>query len=179
MSGSIDISDRAARLIGAVTGITNAITADVSDRAARLIGVVNSITNPVDISDRAARLIGVVNSITNPICDAGPAWTWINATLVPSAGTILLDTGPLPAGDYEAKWGLGSYPQQDVVGLQHRDAANAVTLHEQADTTGALVQANLYLGRTTLALNERLRLWTYLSGGLYTYRVWIMYRKVA
>ena len=72
VTGTVDVSDRAGRLLGHVTvdsvsgTVTVSVTGtvDVADRAARLLGVVTSITNPVDISDRAGRLLGIVASIT-------------------------------------------------------------------------------------------------------------------
>lgn len=58
----IDVTDRAGRLLGIVASITSAV--DISDRAGRALGVIASITNPVDISDRAGRALGVIASIT-------------------------------------------------------------------------------------------------------------------
>lgn len=80
-------------------------TVDVSDRAARLLGVVASITNPVavtgtffqatqpvslaaavDVSDRAARLLGVV--------DKGKIWDGTNTAAVKAASTAAVATDP-------------------------------------------------------------------------------------
>jgi hypothetical protein len=47
----VNVTDRAARLLGEVASI--AAPVDVSDRAARALGVVASIAAPVDVSDRA------------------------------------------------------------------------------------------------------------------------------
>lgn len=74
LQGQVDISDRASRLLGIVTSITNPVTIsglseiDVTDRADRQLGIVTSITDPVtisglseiDVTDRAGRLVGIV-----------------------------------------------------------------------------------------------------------------------
>jgi len=55
IGGTVDVSDRAGRLLGVVSGAV-----DVTDRAARALGVVASVTAPVDVSDRAGRLLGII-----------------------------------------------------------------------------------------------------------------------
>lgn len=75
--GSIDVTDRAGRLVGVVSvsgtvaatqsgawsvAQSGAWSVDVTDRAARALGVVASITAAVDVSDRAARLVGRITA---------------------------------------------------------------------------------------------------------------------
>lgn len=55
VSGPIDVSDRAARLLGIVASIAAAV--DVSDRVGRLLGV---ISGAVDVTDRVGRLLGLI-----------------------------------------------------------------------------------------------------------------------
>lgn len=85
---SVDVSDRAGRLLGIVASI--AAPVDVSDRAARALGVVAAITAAVDVSDRAARLLGVTSRT--------PAS--LNQTVTGGANAIATATLPAVAGQF-------------------------------------------------------------------------------
>ena len=89
---------------------------------------------------------------------------------LPAANTIVVDTGVLPAGDYDVLAHISSHQQGAAslaTQLQHRDAANAATL---AVLLSAFVSAGAGTAGTgdvflpligyTLAINERLRVIT-------------------
>lgn len=83
---------------------------------------------------------------------------WISSGQVtnPVAGTVLCDSGALSAGAHEAVTILGA-TVACAVELQHRDAANAVTLHSQALGVGAFGTAQLPKITQQLVAGERLR----------------------
>lgn len=81
-----------------------------------------------------------------------------------AANAIIMDSGPLPAGDYDVFGSLSIRGTSTVNGpcaLQHRDAANAVTLATllQVSFDGGALLNDLDLPPIvyTLGLNERLR----------------------
>ena len=82
----------------------------------------------------------------------------------PAVNAITGDTGPLPAGNYDVFASItqsGTLILNGTVQLQHRDAANAVTLavliNIAIDGAGFGHQDDLAPIVYTLALNERLR----------------------
>lgn len=83
----------------------------------------------------------------------------------PGINTIVLDTGPLPAGDYDVYAHISASGRATTIGsavvIEHRDAANAVNLAILLNAPWGLVEAyshsTLAPIRYTLALNERLR----------------------
>ena len=83
----------------------------------------------------------------------------------PAANTIISDTGPLPAGDYDMYCNLTVQGTMNVSGrieFQHRDAANTATLGILLTlgmtTTHQANSVQLPLIGYTLGLNERLRI---------------------
>jgi len=125
-------------LIDSLTTIVDPV--NISDRAARLLGVVKSITDPVDISDRISRDLGVVDSITDPVTIAGEIGVDIvksgnqfdeigsDASEITDAAvnTIHVTTGDRPAGLYIIDvMGRPDGSTQDFQ-YQHRDSADVV-----------------------------------------------------
>jgi hypothetical protein len=86
-SGSVvDVSDRAARLLGQVSvpaGVAIVGTIDIADRAGRLVGQV-SVPAGVDVTDRAGRALGVVASITAGVDVTDRAGRALGAVSVPA-----------------------------------------------------------------------------------------------
>jgi hypothetical protein len=80
----------------------------------------------------------------------------------PAAGTVITDTGALPAGVYrvEAVLGIsGAVAAGKHVVLEHRNAVNSATVTSLA-LCPAGVNAPFVFERLTLAANERLRVLT-------------------
>lgn len=76
-------------------------TVDVTDRAARLLGVINSITNAVDVSDRAARVLGIVQEgASPPLWQAPRAFTYQETNV---NGTVIV---PAVGGQTIRVWGI-------------------------------------------------------------------------
>lgn len=82
-----DAQLRASAVPVTLTSTTITGTVDVSDRAARALGVVASITAAVDVSDRAARLLGVV--------DKGKIWDGTNIATVKAGVIAVAGDNPL------------------------------------------------------------------------------------
>jgi len=107
VSGTVDVSDRVARLVGhvnidnfpATQPVSIAAAVDVSDRVARLVGHVQvdnfpatqpvSIAAAVDVSDRAARLLGIVYGSQNQ--QLKQTATNFNAQVEIAVGATLVD----------------------------------------------------------------------------------------
>lgn len=107
ISGSVDVTDRAARLVGHVNvdnfpasqPVTIAAAIDVSDRSARLLGHTTvdnfpatqpvSIAAAVDVSDRTARLLG------HTTVDNFPASQPVSGTVSATQGTNPWITDPI------------------------------------------------------------------------------------
>ena len=91
-----------------------------------------------------------------------PAEVFDTTVLNPVANTIFADTGPLPAGDYDViaygSVAATAVVNPDMLELEHRDAANAVSVSSW--WVPSLANSAI-IGRfefaLTLALNERLR----------------------
>lgn len=90
------------------------------------------------------------------------------ASTTPAANTVIVDTGALPAGDYDVlshiSSGANLVATAGVCILEHRNAANAATLATllsvsiaQTSTAEGPNGSELPLIGYTLALNERLR----------------------
>jgi len=84
-------------------------------------------------------------------------------SFAPAVNTVLADTGPLPAGNYDVKAGWSWSNQTASAGcdMQHRNAANAANLAEwphnlQGDASVTNASFPITFGYT-LALNERIR----------------------
>lgn len=95
----------------------------------------------------------------------GSAETFFGASINSPASTVVADTGPLPAGDYDVMANLQfngtlAAAGQTVV-LEHRDAANAATLATliSLPITGTALNMTRDLPLTgyEIGLNERLR----------------------
>src|SRR5438105_15301256 len=107
VTGTVDVSDRVARLVGhvnidnfpATQPVSIAAAVDVSDRVARLVGHVQvdnfpatqpvSIAAAVDVSDRAARLLGIVYGSQNQ--QLKQTATNFNAQVEIAVGATLVD----------------------------------------------------------------------------------------
>lgn len=84
----------------------------------------------------------------------------------PVAGGVIADTGALAPGDYDIFGNISTHINTNATGnvivLEHRDAANAVTLarllYSSSTTVLGRTQCFLPLVGYTLALNERLRI---------------------
>jgi len=144
------------------------LTADII-RQLRLTGQIGLL----EFSDQVAPVYivaqreGALDLVTNL-----PAFT--SASMVdgsvfdPVAGTVIVDTGPLPAGTYDIFGSIRGTGVSLVTGatieLEHRNAANAATLAVLLNgtlTTGTgFPTAALPLIGYVLALNERLRIIT-------------------
>lgn len=85
--------------------------------------------------------------------------------ILPGANFILVDTGPLPAGDYDMMLTMSLFGNTaggtGTMQLQHRNAANAATLANMmaipVSGTFREMDTTLPLMAYTLGLNERLR----------------------
>lgn len=98
-----------------------------------------------------------LRSLVRP--DFPPASVWVSAeAAAPAAAAIVADTGALAAGDYRVEYTIG-YADASAAGkaaaLEHRDAANATTLHSLVCPAGVLISDQIE--RITIAANERLR----------------------
>jgi hypothetical protein len=97
----------------------------------------------------------------------------------PIANTVLVDSGPLAAGDYEFFVDISKYTSvQQVSGeIQRRNVLNNATLSFVpffiTQTAG-----HLQVGRTTLAANERVRVFSFLLLATQTVTVELGYRRV-
>jgi len=81
----------------------------------------------------------------------------------PAANSVVVDTGALAAGDYDVIFLLtltNSVMAQEFIQLEHRDAANAVSLTRwpMAGRDGVLSASLTMTFTMTLALNERFRI---------------------
>lgn len=152
------------------------LTADIIAQL-RLTGVVGLLEfldeiRPVYIV--ASRLGALdVTTISTPFTSAS---IFDGTVLNAAAGAVILDTGPLPRGDYDI-WAnmnlVGADPSEGPLALEHRDAANAVTL---ATLLQGSVSINVSAPTPTLpvigytiGLNERLRMIN--NGGLINGRI--------
>lgn len=88
------------------------------------------------------------------------AMTWVSARVAaPVANSIIVDTGALAAGEYDFDAALCAADTITVgegLILEHRNAANAATLHNLG-LVGSASSLQLRLRRYTIAANERLR----------------------
>lgn len=91
------------------------------------------------------------------------------ANLNPAALTVVTDTGPLPAGTYDIQGSIsfvGAFAilPSVTLSIQHRDAANAVTLATllllPAHNTAVFMETELPLIGYELGTNERIRIIT-------------------
>lgn len=119
--------------------------------------------------------------ILHPKIDtAGPALTMLSAVVVnPLINTIMVDTGPLPAGDYEF-WVWSKKATSGSVlnaNIEKRDAANAVT-QNIAPLVGYIASDPVFVGRTTFAANERMRVRIAFGLAAQTVTVAMGYRRV-
>lgn len=136
-------------------------------RQLRLTGTVGllELTDQVTPVYIVAQREGALNITTST-----PLFTSANmfdGTLTnPIANTVIFDTGQLPAGDYDlfaqiSVSGRGPILASSAV-LEHRNAANAVTLailsHIPFGIVEQFSQNTLAPMRYTLALNERIRM---------------------
>lgn len=113
-----------------------------------------------------------------------PAENFAVTVVNPASGAILIDTGALPAGDYDVISGWTASSMQTTMDLQmqHRNAANAATLafwpgnQNQAGPTGPDGIRRFAL---RLALNERLRYELVVGGGGVTSQVscWMQVKR--
>jgi hypothetical protein len=86
-AGLTDAQLRASAVPVSLTSTAITGTVDVSDRAGRLLGVVASITAAVDVSDRAGRLLGIV--------DKGKIWDGTNIATVKAGVVAVAGDNPL------------------------------------------------------------------------------------
>jgi hypothetical protein len=97
VSGTIDVTDRAARLLGHVA-VDSHPPVDVTDRASRLLGV-------TDVSDRVARILGhiIIDSIPPVVIGLADSVMGAGTLATPGLGAAIA-TIPAPgAGIYEIK----------------------------------------------------------------------------
>lgn len=112
--------------------------------------------------------------------NAGPSWTWLSGSPGGVApGTVVLDTGQLSSGAYEALVMWVPFAGLTSLVLEHRNAANTVTLRfiPGANSPTVCEDKWIVMPRYTLNTNERLRVTiiTAANPSLYT----LFYRKVA
>lgn len=99
------------------------------------------------------------------------------AAIDPAGGSVIVDTGALAAGTYDIQAQMAFNGNMAIAGqhfsLEHRNAANAVTLATLSSLviTGSFASGNMVLPLTgyEIALNERLRVLSPLaviSGGI-------------
>jgi len=147
------------------------LTADII-RQLRLTGTLglfnmSDVVNPVYI---VAAREGALNVVaTTPVFGSGEIFTGFAS--VPAANAIVIDTGQLPAGDYDIFGSIaysGTGTANGHIELQHRNAANAATLAVLIDSPNSgrssAIEIALPLTGYTLALNERLRVQLLLAG---------------
>jgi hypothetical protein len=84
----VDVTDRAGRLVGAVSVPAGV---DVTDRAGRLVGVVSGA---VDVTDRAGRLVGVVSGAVSV-----PAGVDVTDRAARALGVVASVTAPVDVSD--------------------------------------------------------------------------------
>lgn len=138
---TIDVLDRAARLLGTVSPVAGS-TWDVSDRAARLLGTVSPVAGSTwDISDRAARLLGVVYGSAASLQQATPADALANPANA-LAAAIFPHVFDATAGDWN-RW-LES-PTQGIPYVEERPAA---TIGVLADVVAAAAATQLTAAST-------------------------------
>lgn len=97
------------------------------------------------------------------VVQAQPVRTWVSAGVqtAPAGGTVLADTGPLAAGNWDfLVWLSSSDSNINLLSVQHRDAPNTgtVQVHNALYNVATELSA-ITLGPfgINLALNERLR----------------------
>lgn len=145
------------------------------------------VTDPNTVADLIRLLqirgaIGVLNvaDIVLPVVNLGdlspsetiarlPAWRSTDVfsegvQVTPAAGTVLADTGQLPAGVYDVAFMCSSNEDADtqgVIDFEHRNAANAANLavwsHLLRNSALATTVWAYYTFGYELAVNERLR----------------------
>jgi hypothetical protein len=116
----------------------------------------------------------------SPLNVAGPPGSWLTGKqTAPAAGTVIADTGALNAGDYELRALACASALEGLdndIELQHRDAANAVTIKSLVlPIAPNMPPAVVEVGRFTLAAGERIRLVNVLAGSAgcdYSASIW-------
>lgn len=137
-------------------------------RLLRIIGPLGRLS----VADVVVPVVNMGDVVTRTITVLQPAFratdVFSNALLTaPAAGTILADTGPLPAGIYDIQLLMVTNSANLFNGgfvFQHRDAANAanIAVWHHLERTGGQDQAFKYdyAFAYEIALDERLRVAT-------------------
>ena len=151
------------------------------------VGLLDFLTAVRPIYIVGTRAGGLVATVVPPTF--GSADIFSGFATGPAANTVIVDTGQLPAGNYDviAMAALGSDSSAGEFRLEHRNAANAANLATWPITrrTGAADGTSLngmfpLSMRYTLAADERLRFFTtFISGASGVYTATIMAKIVA
>ena len=116
--------------------------------------------NPSD----QARQVGVVDSWLSKFEGSSAATT-------PSAGQVVLDTGPLPAGYYDVTVfvGVSGGTAWNDVTVDHRNATNTANISSQGVLCAALNTIPFYYRNIQVAASERFRV---ITPNALLYNVW-------
>lgn len=95
-------------------------------------------------------MAAITNASFSPVHDCGGTLT------NPTTGTVLADTGQLPAGLYEMRVAVGSSVAA-TYSVQHRNAANSGFVSDTTTIRGAAGQTGEYVFKYSIQVNERLR----------------------
>lgn len=94
-----------------------------------------------------------------------PAYTWVSGRFsVPPAATIIADTGPRTAGNYDLIFSIMVIDGKGGIVVEHRNSANLITVRNLGGCAYAN-QTDFKLNRYILAVNERIRLITMVGAG--------------
>ena len=155
------------------------LTADLI-RDLRLTGVLGLL----NLSDTVVPIISVGNVrpqiVRTDLAAFDSAEVFSGSVSAPGAIAVVVDTGQLPQGTYDAMFG-GSTSAATVAGmnleLQWRNAANNANLatwpHDGKTTTNVSAQFNVERTALNIGLNERLRWTNILAHGGFV-KGWIM-----
>lgn len=148
--------------------------------------------NPGITTTEPAPIIGVVGGTPVPVSGAGETPAFGSGDVfttgpqtAPGAGTVLADTGALPAGTYDLRFLTSSNSNSvltETFMVQHRNAANAanlatweyVTILSASNNVGAITYALGYI----LALNERIRIINSQAGEGGTSQVAVIFARI-
>lgn len=106
---------------------------------------------------------------------------WISGTLVtgPAPGDVLVDTGTLEAGDYVFAFFMSTTQNSTIVRIEHRDAANAVTLRDQQFEMAKRAPIEPVIPtKLFIATDERMRVVNVLAPGTADVQASIMFARL-
>jgi len=166
-----DVSDRAARLLGVVASIANAVSttsaaASQADGHSASLGATTDASSANTVIGRLKALVALLplalsgsGALKVSQVDRAPTMG-SGAVAAPTASAVIADTGPLPAGSYRIEWACAA---QDTLAVgkgcvvEYRNAANSATTARLGGCTAGGSEVG-GMSRLALALNERIRI---------------------